>query len=357
MAIILETERLQLREMKEGDFSDLCRILQDPETMWAYEGAFSDEEVWAWLHNQLRRYREEDGHGLWAVILKESGEMIGQCGLTYQEWGERRVLEVGYLFQRDCWHQGYATEAAGACRDYAFDQLGKREVFSIIREGNRASRAVAERNGMTRRGGLVKHYRRVDMPHDVFSIRRSEWDDLKRKASGDAVLQVREYRSEDLPEMTAVWNAVVEEGNAFPQRESLNPAAAAAFFAGQTYTGVAVREDEIVGLYILHPNNVGRCGHIANASYAVKTGQRGRRIGEALVRDCLLQGARRGFRILQFNAVVASNIAAIHLYEKLGFHLLGRIPGGFAGNDGYQDILLFYIELSNVSGEAAHAGL
>lgn len=353
MAFILETARLRLREMDEKDFPALCRILQDSEGMWAYEGAFSDEEVWAWLRNQQRRYREEDGHGLWAVLLKESGEMIGQCGLTYQEWGEHRVLEVGYLFQRDCWHRGYATEAARACRDYAFSRLGAEEVFSIIRDTNLASRAVAMRNGMVRRGGFVKHYRGVDMPHDVYSIRRGEWTD-RQKGVG---LQVREYTQADLPEMTAVWNAVVEEGNAFPQREPLDPAEAAAFFAEQAYTGVAVRGDEIVGLYILHPNNVGRCGHIANASYAVKAGQRGRRIGEALVRDCLLQGARRGFRILQFNAVVASNIAAIHLYEKLGFHLLGRIPGGFAGNDDYQDILLFYIELSNVSGEAAHAGL
>ena len=170
---------------------------------------------------------------------------------------------------------------------------------------------------------------------------------------------VRRYTEADLAAMCQVWNQVVEEGNAFPQTELLTEESGREFFAAQTYTAVAEDTNTglVVGLYILHPNNVGRCGHIANASYAVKTGQRGRRIGETLVRDCLLQGARRGFRILQFNAVVASNIAAIHLYEKLGFHLLGRIPGGFAGNDGYQDILLFYIELSDASGEAAHAGL
>ena len=237
MAFILETARLRLREMDEKDFPALCRILQDSEGMWAYEGAFSDEEVWAWLRNQQRRYREEDGHGLWAVLLKESGEMIGQCGLTYQEWGEHRVLEVGYLFQRDCWHRGYATEAARACRDYAFSRLGAEEVFSIIRDTNLASRAVAMRNGMVRRGGFVKHYRGVDMPHDVYSIRRGEWTD-RQKGVG---LQVREYTQADLPEMTAVWNAVVEEGNAFPQREPLDPAEAAAFFAEQAYTGVAVR--------------------------------------------------------------------------------------------------------------------
>ena len=112
-----------------------------------------------------------------------------------------------------------------------------------------------------------------------------------------------------------------------------------------------------MGLYILHPNNIGRCGHIANASYAVKTGLRGLGIGEALVRDCMRQGAGRGFRVLQFNAVVADNAPAVHLYEKLGFHRLGRIPGGFAADTGYKDILLFYIELPSAAQGADDAGV
>ena len=111
MQTMLETERLRLRELEEGDLPALRRILQDPVTMRAYEGAFDEAGVLDWLRNQQRRYREE-GRGLWAVLLKDGGEMIGQCGLTYQSWGERRVLEVGYLFERAFWHRGYATEAA-----------------------------------------------------------------------------------------------------------------------------------------------------------------------------------------------------------------------------------------------------
>ena len=153
MQTMLETERLRLRELEEGDLPALRRILRDPVTMRAYEGAFDEAEVLDWLRNQQRRYREE-GRGLWAVLLKDGGEMIGQCGLTYQSWGERRVLEVGYLFERAFWHRGYATEAARACRDYAFDRLGAQEVFSIIRDSNFASQAVARRNGMTLRGDL-----------------------------------------------------------------------------------------------------------------------------------------------------------------------------------------------------------
>lgn len=167
---ILETPRLLLREMTPADYPALCLMLQDPEVMYAYAHAFSDEESRAWLENQLRRYRE-DGFGLWAVVLKATGAMVGQCGLTWQQWGERRVLEVGYLFQKAHWHQGYATEAAKACKEYAFQKLNAAEVFSIIRDDNLPSQAVARRNGMARRGRFTKHYYGIDMPHIVFSVR------------------------------------------------------------------------------------------------------------------------------------------------------------------------------------------
>ncbi len=173
MDIIMETERLILRKMETSDYRDLCKILQDEAVMYAYEGAFSDEEARNWLNRQLRRY-EEDGFGLWAVILKENGELIGQCGLTIQDIPDRQVVEIGYLFRRKYWHRGYATEAAKACREYAFHVLNVEEVFSIIRDTNTASRNVAERNGMEQVGSFVKPYRGVDMPHDVFVARRAK---------------------------------------------------------------------------------------------------------------------------------------------------------------------------------------
>ena len=167
--MILETERLILREMQPSDFDALCRIMQDEETMTAYEGAFSDEEVQAWLDRQLERYRKW-GFGLWAVILKENGAMIGQCGLTMQPWKGEDVLEIGYLFERAYWHRGYATEAARACRVYAFDTLNAKEICSIIRDTNTASQNVALRNGMKKTDSWVKHYRGVDMPHDRYVV-------------------------------------------------------------------------------------------------------------------------------------------------------------------------------------------
>ena len=145
--MILETERLYLREMNQNDFGSLCKILQDEKAMYAYEGAFSDEEVQEWLDRQIARYQKW-GFGLWAVILKETNEMIGQCGLTMQPWKETEVLEIGYLFQRLYWHNGYAIEAARACKKYAFEKLDAKEVCSIIRDTNTASQNVAVRNGM-----------------------------------------------------------------------------------------------------------------------------------------------------------------------------------------------------------------
>jgi len=154
---------------------------------------------------------------------------------------------------------------------------------------------------------------------------------------------IRAYESKDLPTMTAIWNEVVEEGIAFPQEEALTEETGKAFFEEQTYCGVAEVNGKVVGLYILHPNNIGRCGHICNASYAVSSVCRGLHIGEKLVLDCLEQAVKHGFRILQFNAVVESNIHARHLYERLGFVQLGTIPGGFRMKDGhYENICPYY---------------
>lgn len=168
--MILETERLYLRRLEQTDFDALCKILKDEEVMYAYEHAFSDAEVHKWLDRQLGRYAEY-GLGLWAVILKKNGELIGQCGITMQDWNGRQVPEIGYLFQKAFWHKGYATEAATACRDYAFGTLGLKEVFSIIRDNNFASQRVAERGGMSVTGSLTKHYYGMDMPHLVYSVK------------------------------------------------------------------------------------------------------------------------------------------------------------------------------------------
>ena len=156
-------------------------------------------------------------------------------------------------------------------------------------------------------------------------------------------MKIRAYEAADVPAMVRIWNEVVGEGVAFPQEGFLDEASGTDFFATQTYCGVAEENGTLLGLYILHPNNVGRCGHIANASYAVASACRGRHIGEKLVTDCLTQAPLFGFKLLQFNAVAENNIHARHLYERLGFVEIGTVPEGFRMKDGtYQNICLYY---------------
>lgn len=158
----LSAGRLHLRPMVQSDYRALCAILQDPEVMYAYEHAFSDAEVQDWLDRQLNRY-QKDGFGLWAAVLPDTGEMLSPLG---------DVMEVGYLFRRDCWHQGYATQCARACMHYGYWALDADAVYSIIRDNNAPSRAVAERNGMQVVGQFTKHYYGVDMPHLIYCARR-----------------------------------------------------------------------------------------------------------------------------------------------------------------------------------------
>ena len=156
---------------------------------------------------------------------------------------------------------------------------------------------------------------------------------------------IRDYSKKDLSQMVEIWNEVIDSGVAFPQIDKLVENEADEFFGEQSFTGIAenIETNEILGLYTLHPNNTGRCGHISNASYAVKSTARGLHIGEKIVLHSIRKSKELGFRILQFNAVVKTNYGALKLYEKLGFVKIGLIPGGFLLKNGeYEDIILFY---------------
>ena len=159
---------------------------------------------------------------------------------------------------------------------------------------------------------------------------------------------VEKYSKKNIHSAIEIWNEIVREGVAFPQEEELTEITGDEFFSAQSFTGLAKDTDtgEILALYILHPNNVGRCGHICNASYAVKSNLRGRHIGEFIVKHCIEKARELGFKILQFNAVVAQNIHARNLYRRLGFIELGIIPGGFRMPDGtFADIVPQYRSL------------
>ena len=168
----IETNRLIIREMKQSDYAALCRIMCDEDVMHAaYGSAFNQAEVQGWLNRHLERYIKF-GFGLWAVILKETNEMIGQCGLTWQRWREKEVLEIGYLFQKAYWHNGYATEAAIACKEYAFSVLNASVVYSIIRDTHTASQKVALRNGMKIIDKDSKIFRNINMNFYLYAVER-----------------------------------------------------------------------------------------------------------------------------------------------------------------------------------------
>jgi len=177
MELPSNTERLTFRALSEADLPSLQAILQDPVAMVAYEGPFSDAECADWLARQQERYAR-DGFGMWAVRDRDTGEFLGQCGVTTQLIGGQSRLEVGYLFLASNWGRGYAVEAARACRDHAFTVLGADEVWSKIRDSNLASMNVAIRNGMTVRLRWTQPYRGVEMTHLGFRITRSEWERL-----------------------------------------------------------------------------------------------------------------------------------------------------------------------------------
>ncbi len=159
---------------------------------------------------------------------------------------------------------------------------------------------------------------------------------------------VEPYDKENILPAIEIWNEIVREGIAFPQEEELDEISGDEFFSAQSFTGLAKDSEtkEIFALYILHPNNVGRCGHICNASYAVRSDLRGRHIGEIIVKHCIETARELGFKILQFNAVVASNVHARNLYRRLGFTELGTIPKGFRMPDGtFADIVPQFLSL------------
>ena len=147
MKMILETERLFLREMTMGDFDSLYAVLADPEIMQHYPYSFDEERVRSWIERNMKRYTD-DGFGLWAVCLKDTGEMIGDCGLTLQNIEGQMLPEIGYHIRKDQQRKGYAKEAAMAVRDWAFGNTEYPALYSYCKYTNVGSFKTAESIGM-----------------------------------------------------------------------------------------------------------------------------------------------------------------------------------------------------------------
>lgn len=168
----LETSRLILREMTDNDFTALHAILSDPETMQHYPKPYDDAGVRRWI-NWCRDSYAKHGFGLWAVILKESGEFIGDCGISMQLIHGEWLPEIGYHIRKDHWRKGYASEAAAECIRYAFEQCGFPKVYSYMKHTNVASFSTAMKNGMS----FVEEYDEpINTRTRVYAISREEWE-------------------------------------------------------------------------------------------------------------------------------------------------------------------------------------
>ena len=220
----------------------------------------------------------------------------------------------------------------------------KTVVFFLARSGT--EKTVVQEDEVSEILWLPFEEARDALTHDSDRRTLSAAEHFLREADGNKGLEIRKFSPGDTDDAVKIWNGIVEEGESFPQEYYLDRKSGEAFFSSQSFTGIAVLGGRAVGLYILHPNNEGRCGHICNASYAVVPEMRGGHIGEKLILHSLKKGRELGFTLMQFNAVVRSNVHARHLYERVGFVPLGTVPRGFRMKDGhYEDINLYYKEL------------
>lgn len=165
--IILETERTYLRPICLEDFAELAAILGDRQVMYAWEHAFSDEEIYDWIQENLVRYAR-DGYSYWAVVLKHTNRLIGVAGLLREYVGEDAYIGLGYIFHKDFWHQGFALECAEACKQYAFHVLQIPLLTAQIRPDNMSSRKTAERLGMSALQEFERVYRGKRIPHILY---------------------------------------------------------------------------------------------------------------------------------------------------------------------------------------------
>ena len=171
MAVVLETERLLLRHLEPEDTDAIFAVIGDPIAMQYYPQPFTREGAVSWIERNRQRYAA-DGYGLYAMVLKASGEVIGDCGILKQLVESEPEFEVAYHLQRNHWGRGYATEGARACMRLAFAEFGAEKVISLIRPENVPSRQVAERNGMI----VERLVTFAGLPHLVYAMKRGEYE-------------------------------------------------------------------------------------------------------------------------------------------------------------------------------------
>jgi [ribosomal protein S5]-alanine N-acetyltransferase len=323
--MVLETKRLILREMDLHDLDDLLEVFSDPEAMQFYPKPFDRQMTQKWIERNIQRY-DRDGFGLWALILKQTGKPIGDCGLVVQEVDGVEEIEIGYHLRRDLCGKGLATEAAQACRDYGFSQLGFNKLISLINPDNIASRRVAEKNEMR----LVKEIAWRNNPTCVYAIERNNsfLDRVRsvRKVRECHDLKIIDYLPEfheDFKRLNCEWIEKyfkLEETDLqslnCPQEKIIKP-------SGHIY--MALRNREIIGTCALikKDSDIYELAKMAVTEKAQGKGV-GWLLGQAAIQKARELGAKTIF--LESNTILEP---AIELYQKLGFQRIVGQPSPY----------------------------
>ena len=185
-AFVCESERVFLRPYTQADFAALHKIVSDKQTMYAWGQGFSKKQSQEWLDKQLAHYQQYS-FGIWAIIEKQSGAIIGNAGLNHTEISlkgkTQKIVEIGYLLHRDFWGKGYGSEVARMCVKYGFETLGLEEVYCLIKEDNTASIKVAKKLEMQKVGEYPKPYKGKKINHFVFKLEKNVWQESKNNAT------------------------------------------------------------------------------------------------------------------------------------------------------------------------------
>lgn len=314
---ILATPRTILREYSQKDFKTLCTILGDSQTMAAWGQGFETQETQEWLDKQIKSY-QQNGFGIWAIIDKKTGEIIGNAGLNYatvyahktSQEQPQNIIEIAYLLRREFWGKGYATECANACMDYAFSVLGLEKIYCFIKEDNVASIKVAQRLGMKKVNECVKSYKGKKLQHLVFESQKISYDLLNKSMFQHVV---------------KLWEGSVRSSHHFLNEQDILSIQREVKKAlkGTQYVIVAKQKKTLLGFIGIEKN----CIEMLFVSPLIfRQG-----IGKALIKEAL----KRFLNSYQTIKVDCNeqNPQALGFYQRLGFEIVGKSPTDSVGRD------------------------
>lgn len=314
---ILATPRTILREYTQKDFEALCAILGDSQTMYAWGQGFEAQETQEWLDEQIKSY-QQNGFGIWAIVDKKSGEVIGNTGLNYKtiyagkiaQEQPQKVIEIGYLLRHDFWGKGYATECVNACLEYAFSVPGLKKVYCFVKEDNLASIKVAQRLGMRKVDECIKAYKGKELPHLIFESQRVSYDLL-----GKAMF----------PHVVKLWEGSVRSSHHFLNEQdilSIQREVKKALKSTQ-HVIVARQKKTFLGFIGIEKN---RIEMLFVSPLVFRQG-----IGKALIKEALNRFLN-SYQIIKVDCN-EQNPQALGFYQRLGFEIIGKSPTDSAGRD------------------------